>query len=79
MRGNFQEVSLLLALLALVAASGGVLIWLAPVPAEQVTPAQNRLIEAADTMLKGASGAIIGFLGARRYLPGNGGRSNPPT
>lgn len=73
MRGNFQEISLLVALLALIAAGGGALIWMAPVPAEEITPAQSRLIELADTVVKGASGAIIGFFGLRLHRRGNGG------
>ena len=45
-----------------IAASGiGILIWLAPVPADSMTPAQDNLIAIADWMVKAALGAILGF------------------
>lgn len=49
----------------LIIAGGGVLVWLSPVPAEQLTPAQTNLIYLGDTMVKGAIGAIFGFAGSR--------------
>ena len=57
-------------LFALIFLGGGVLVRLAPVPAEELTPAQNNLIYLGDTMVKGAMGAMLGFtvsrLAARR-------------
>lgn len=66
---NLLVPGVLFALLTLVL-GGGVLVWLAPVPAEELTPAQNNLIYLGDTMVKGAMGAVLGFavsrLAARR-------------
>jgi len=47
------------------------LIWLAPVSAEEMTPAQDRLINIADWMTKASVGALLGFAGGR--LAGNRG------
>ena len=44
---------------------GGVLVWLAPVSAEQITPAQGNLLEIADWMVKASIGAILGLIGAQ--------------
>ena len=52
-------------LIGVLGAGIGILVWLAPVPAVALTPAQANLIEAADTMIKGALGAIFGFAAAR--------------
>ena len=43
--------------------SGGVLVWLSPVSAEDLTPAQDTLIETADWMIKACAGGIVGFAG----------------
>ncbi len=48
------------------------LIWLAPVSAEEMTPAQDSLINIADWMTKASVGALLGFAGGRLA----GGRSN---
>lgn len=58
-------VTVLVTLSHLILLGGGVLVWLAPVPAEQLTPAQTNLIYLGDTMVKGAIGAILGFAGSR--------------
>ena len=58
----------------LIIAGGGVLVWLSPVPAEQLTPAQTNLIYLGDTMVKGAIGAIFGFAGSRLASRGKGRR-----
>lgn len=55
----------LVALFGMILLGGGVLVWLSPVPAEQLTPAQTNLIYLGDTMVKGAIGAIFGFAGSR--------------
>ena len=72
MRGNAYAISLLVAAFALIGAGGGALIWLAPVPAEQMTPAQNDLRELADTVVKAGLGVLAGFFGARPFQQGNG-------
>ena len=72
MSGNSYAISLLTASFALIILGGGVLVWLAPVPAEQITPAQDDLRNLADTIVKGGLGAIAGFFGSRSYRPGNG-------
>ena len=38
---------------------------LSPVPADMLTPAQHKLIELADFVVKGALGAIGGYAGAQ--------------
>ena len=43
----------------------GILVWLSPVQAGDITPAQDRLLNIADWMVKTAVGAILGFSGAR--------------
>ena len=45
------------------------LVWLAAVPAVEMTPAQDRLINIADWMTKASIGALLGFAGGR--LAGN--------
>ena len=72
MPGNAYVISLLTASFALIILGGGVLVWLSPIPAEQMTPAQNDLRELADTVVKGGLGALAGFFGSRPYRPGNG-------
>ena len=53
-------------ILATIAGLGiGILVWLAPVSAAEMTPSQTTLHGAADWMLKGAIGAMLGFGGAR--------------
>lgn len=49
--------------LAFLLAGFGILIWLSPVPAEQLTPVQKQLIELADTAAKVSFGAILGLIG----------------
>ena len=70
MNKDGPDLPVLGALFALLVLGGGVLVWLAPVPAEELTPAQNNLIYLGDTMVKGAMGAVLGFavsrLAARR-------------
>ena len=41
----------------------GVLVWLAPVADEHLTPAQSNLISIADWIIKASVGAILGFAG----------------
>ena len=57
-------------LAGLIILGGGVLVWLSPVPADLLTPAQKNLLEIADWMVKASIGAILGLIGGRRL--GNG-------
>ena len=50
-------------MLGLIAMGGSVLVWLAPVPDDQLTKAQNNLIIIADWMIKASVGAILGLIG----------------
>ena len=75
MDGTFGTILAFGALIFLILSGGGVLVWLAPVPADQLTPAQTNLIFLGDTMVKGAIGAILGFAGARLAMGGNGRRA----
>ena len=59
-----------LVLVGLVILGGGVLVWLAPVTADRLTPAQNNLIVIADWMVKASIGAILGLIGGRRLANG---------
>ena len=52
-------------LIGVLGAGIGIQVWLAPVPAVELTPAQANLIEGGDTMMKGALGAIFGYATAR--------------
>ena len=74
MTDRFNTILVLAALIGLIGAGGGILAWLAPVPASELTPAQLNMIDLADTMVKGALGAILGFAGARLGSR-NGGRA----
>ena len=56
-------------LLGFVVVGVSLLIWLAPVSAEEMTPAQDSLINIADWMTKASVGALLGFAGGR--LAGN--------
>ena len=75
MDGTFGTILAFGALIFLILSRCGVLVWLAPVPADQLTPAQTNLIFLGDTMVKGAIGAILGFAGARLAMGGNGRRA----
>ena len=65
------SIAVLTALLSLIVGSGGMLVWLSPVDAQSLTPAQNTLISTADWMIKACAGAILGFAGGMR-LAGRG-------
>ena len=62
-------------LLGFVVVGVSLLIWLAPVSAEEMTPAQDSLISIADWMTKASVGALLGFAGGR--LAGNRGNGRP--
>ena len=68
MNGTRTTVGVIGLLLALILAGGGVLVWLAPVPAADMTPAREILPNVADWMIKASVGAILGFAGSRLAL-----------
>ena len=65
MNGTRTTVGVVGLLLALILVGGGVLVWMAPVPAEDMTPARELLLNLADWMIKASAGAILGFAGSR--------------
>ena len=65
MNGTRTTVGVVGLLLALILVGGGVLVWMAPVPAEDMTPAREILINIADWMIKASVGALLGFAGSR--------------
>ena len=75
MNGTSTTVGVIGLLLALVVLGGGVLVWMAPVPAEDMTPARELLLNIADWMIKASVGAILGFAGSRLAIR----RSSPTT
>ena len=65
MTGTLATAGVLIVLFGLVILGGGVLVWMAPVPAEDMTPAREILLNIADWMIKASVGAILGFAGSR--------------
>ena len=65
MIGIATTASVLIVLVGLIILGGGVLVWMAPVPAEDMTPARDILLNVADWMIKSSVGAILGFAGSR--------------
>ena len=51
------------ALFALALLGGGVLVWQAAVFGPELTPAQSQFNELADSIVKSAVGALLGFAG----------------
>ena len=76
MNSFLTTASLVAALFFLIMLGGGVLVWLASVPADQLTPAQDRLIDLSDTLVKGAAGAFLGFVVTRLAIKNNGNNSS---
>ena len=60
-----STVAVVIILLGFIALGLSILIWLAPVQMEEMTPAQDRLINIADWMAKSSAGALLGFAGGR--------------
>lgn len=61
-----MEILPILFMLVAVAGMGvSILLWLTPVQSGDITPAQDRLMNIADWMVKTAIGAILGYSGAR--------------
>lgn len=50
------------ALVALIMLGGSALVWQASLSSETLTPAQMRLLDVAEWMLKGAFLSLLGFL-----------------
>lgn len=65
MTGALATAGVLIVLFGLVFLGGGVLVWLAPVPVEDMTPARELLLNIADWMIKASVGAILGYAGSR--------------
>lgn len=65
MIGIATTASVLIVLFGLIILGGGVLVWMAPEPAEDITPARELLLNIVDWMIKASAGAILGFAGWR--------------
>ena len=65
MTGALATAGVLIVLFGLVVLGGGVLVWMAPVPAEEMTPARELLLNIADWMIKASVGALLGYAGSR--------------
>ena len=57
MNGVLATAGVLIVLFGLVVLGGGVLVWMAPVPADDMTPARDILLNIADWMRKGFGGS----------------------
>ena len=66
-----------IAMLATIAVVGiGILVWLAPVPDSEMTPAQASLLNIGDWIVKASIGAMLGFGGARLVSRNGSGESS---
>ena len=72
---HLPTVSMVVTLLVLVALGIALLVWLAPVQMERMTPAQGRLLDIAVGMILLSIGALLGFAGGRLVVS-RGGASN---
>ena len=70
MNGSLSAKSSVAILVGMIVLGGGVMVWLSPVSAERITPAQSNLLEIADWMVKASIGAILGLIGARSLAAG---------
>ena len=75
MSASLHPLWLLLALLTLIMMGVGILVYLAPVPVDRLTPAQGNLLVIGDWMVKVCVGAILGLGGARLVPAGARGRA----
>ena len=75
MSGGIHPLSLLISLFGLVVIGVGILAFLAPVPADGMTPAQENLLVIGDWMVKVSVGAILGLGGSRLASAGARGRA----
>lgn len=70
--GNPSLVTALLVLFMRCTGGIGVMFWHAPIPADELTPAQTNLISIGDWMVKVSVGAILGVIGGARVAIANG-------
>ena len=70
-RSGLSPTRMLFACFTLIVFGVGILVFLAPVPADQITPAQETLLTVADGMIKLSVGAILG-LGGSQLVRGKG-------
>ena len=76
MQGYFLTVLVMGILLVLITLSGCVLVWLAQIPANELTENHYNLINTADWMIKFATGAFLGVIAGLRLTNG---KSIPKT
>ena len=72
---GIHPLSLLMALFGLVVIGVGILAFLAPVPADGMTPAQESLLVIGDGMVKVCMGGILGLGGSWLVSVGGRGRA----
>ena len=70
MTGVLATAGVLIVLFGLVVLGGGVLVWMAPVPAEEMTPARELLLNISDWMIKASVGALLGYAVSRLAVTG---------
>ena len=68
MTNSAFSIMVMLALFIMMAMGLGVLIWLSPIPASELTGGQQHLMSVVDGMVKIALGAILGFMGAIAFV-----------
>ena len=68
--------SIVVLLLGFVVVGLSFLVWLAPVSAEEMTPAQDSLLNIADGMTKVSLGSLLGFAGGRLAVSRASGGTN---
>ena len=73
MNSTAISLAVLAILLALVLLGASILIWVASVSGDPLTPAQDTLVQVADWTIKTAVGAIVGFAGDAGLARWNGG------
>ncbi len=73
MNSTAISLAVLAILLALVLLGASILIWVASVSGDPLTPAQDTLVQVADWTIKTAVGAIVGFAGGAGLARRNGG------
>lgn len=72
MNSTAISLAVLAILLALVLLGASILIWVASVSGDPLTPAQDTLVQVADWTIKTAVGAIVGFAGGAGLARRNG-------
>ena len=72
MKGAVIPFAVMGMLFALAVLGGSVMVWLAAVSGPEPTPMQQQLAELADWIVKGAVGALLGFVGGSGVARLNG-------